>query len=270
MHARPKVKRVAFSLTLLAAFGTLVVSAAQAEREGVGALQIQGLFRTNFIGAECPAGTPTTTHCYRQVSAGEREVGGLGRVTAEYTLVYDDFGSSCTHVHAQIPIVVAGKGEIDLAVRSSVCITPTLTGPNATPQVPPTEFTITGGSGRYAGASGSGAMLYHTQETSPGKGWNDITWTGTLDVPGLGFDTTPPQITGAKPKKAKTRSVAGARVRYSVSATDETDGPVTVTCAPKSGSRFRVGRTTVKCGSVDGSGNTATARFVVTVQHMPR
>jgi HYR domain len=59
---------------------------------------------------------------------------------------------------------------------------------------------------------------------------------------------------------------AGARVRYRVSARDATDGPVPAVCLPRSGSVFRVGRTSVGCSAVDTSGNAATARFVVTVR----
>ena len=68
----------------------------------------------------------------------------------------------------------------------------------------------------------------------------------------------------------KTRLAAGARVRYSVSATDATDGTLPAVCLPKSGSVFPVGRTTVTCTPVDSSGNTATARFVITVKRARR
>ena len=59
-------------------------------------------------------------------------------------------------------------------------------------------------------------------------------------------------------------------VSYSVNATDATDGPVPAACLPKSGSVFPVGRTTVTCTPVDGSGNTATARFAISVKRVRR
>jgi hypothetical protein len=89
-----------------------------------------------------------------------------------------------------------------------------------------------------------------------------------LNVAGVTFDTAPPLIKGANSKAGKTRTAKGARVRYSVSAMDITDGPVAADCLPSSGSFFRIGRTKVTCIAVDGSGNTATAPFLITVKRM--
>jgi len=44
------------------------------------------------------------------------------------------------------------------------------------------------------------------------------------------------------------------------------DGAVAVSCRPASGSRFKIGRTNVTCSAADKTGNTATARFTVTVK----
>ena len=167
-------------------------------------------------------------------------------------------------MHAQIPILVAGKGEIDLAMRTTGCITP-----DNPARFPATEVTVSGGSGLYAGASGSGVLDYRNQGDASGAGLSVVTWTGTLNVAGLTFDTTAPRIAGARAKVVKTRAAAGARVRYSVTAVDATDGPVRAACLPRSGSVFRVGRTRVTCTAVDRSGNTATAGFVITVKRVP-
>jgi HYR domain len=114
-------------------------------------------------------------------------------------------------------------------------------------------------------------LVFHTANiTGPLAGNRGVTWTGTLNVAGLTFDTTPPQIASAKSKVVKTRLARGKRVRYSVSATDATDGPVPAACLPQSGSVFPVGRTTVTCTAVDSSGNTATARFVIKVKRVRR
>jgi hypothetical protein len=251
-------------LLFAASLGALAV-AVRADGDSVGALQVNGILHTKFNPLDCPAGTPATTNCYATVSLRAELVPGLGEVTTAYTVFYDDFGSACGRVHAQIPILVAGKGEIDLATRSTGCITP-----DDVTRFTPFEVTVSGGSGRYAGASGGGLLDYKNNETGAGSGFNTLTWTGTLNVAGLAFDTTPPQIAGATSKVVKTRLPAGARVRYAVSATDGTDGPVSAACLPKSGSAFRVGRTTVTCTPVDSSGNTATARFVITVKRVRR
>jgi len=63
------------------------------------------------------------------------------------------------------------------------------------------------------------------------------------------------------PKGAKT-----ARVTFKVTARDGVDSAVPVACQPRSGSRFRIGRTTVRCEATDSSGNTGKAAFTVTVK----
>jgi hypothetical protein len=254
-------------LLIAAVLGSLAVAAARGDADSVGTLQVNGTFNNNFFPVTCPAGTPATTACHGNTSAHANLIRGLGKVTmGSYTLVLDDFASACTRVHAQIPIVIAGKGEIDLAMPTSGCITPD----QLASRFPPIEVTVSGGSGLYAGASGSGVLNFQTHITGPEMGRATITWPGTLNVAGLNFDTTPPQIAGAKSKTAKTRKAAGTRVGYSVSAADATDGKVPVTCRPKSGKVFRVGRTTVTCTAVDSSGNTATKRFVITVKRVRR
>jgi hypothetical protein len=250
-------------LLLAAALGSLAVAAARADADSVDTLPVNGSWSSAFSQVDCPAGTPATTNCYGIVSIGGAVVRGLGQVTTVPNLVlFDNFGTACARRHAQIQILVAGKGEIDLATKSSVCIAPD----QYTRFLD--EVTVTGGSGRYAGASGSGLMDVQIHETGPGSGNSRVTWTGSLSVAGVTFDTTPPQIGGATSKLVKTRLAAGARVRYSVSATDATDGSVPATCRPKSGSLFRLGRTTVTCTASDSSGNTAIARFAVTVKRV--
>jgi hypothetical protein len=93
------------------------------------------------------------------------------------------------------------------------------------------------------------------------------TWAGTLVVPGLEFDLTAPTIRGAVSKTVRApRGARRVRVRYAVSAEDAVDGGVPVTCTPKSGARFPIGRTRVQCSATDSSGNTSTTSFVVTVR----
>jgi hypothetical protein len=251
-------------LLFAAALGSLAVASVRADADSVGTFQVNGTFLVKFDRVDCPAGISAATNCFSTVSLRTGVFPGLGDVgPAAYTLFWDDFGSPCPYVHAQIPLLVSGKGEIDLAMAFTACFTADL--------FPPTEVTVSGGSGRYAGASGSGMLDFHPPNlTGPGSGSRVIAWTGTLNVAGLVFDTTPPQITGATSKVVKTRLAMGARVRYSVSATDATDGAVRAACLPKSGNVFRVGRTTVTCTPVDNSGNTATARFVITVKRVRR
>jgi hypothetical protein len=47
---------------------------------------------------------------------------------------------------------------------------------------------------------------------------------------------------------------------------DGVDGAVPVSCQPRPGRRFPLGKTIVRCAATDSSGNTATAGFTVTVK----
>jgi len=53
-----------------------------------------------------------------------------------------------------------------------------------------------------------------------------------------------------------------------VTAEDAVDGAVVVACMPKSGSQFKIGRTTVKCAASDTSGNTETTTFRAQSEHI--
>ncbi len=81
-------------------------------------------------------------------------------------------------------------------------------------------------------------------------------------------DTTPPVITVPSDITKEATSSSGAKVEFDVSATDEVDGKVDVSCTPKSGSTFPLGTTVVSCTATDDSGNTATATFNVLVSPM--
>jgi hypothetical protein len=127
------------------------------------------------------------------------------------------------------------------------------------------EFTITDGSGKFAGASGGG-KLSHLSYGPPSLRSKD-TWTGTLVVPGLNFDLTPPTISGAADKVVRApREANRVRVSFKVTGLDDVDGTVPVSCQPRPGSRFRLGRTRVNCSAPDTSGNTQTASFAVVVK----
>jgi hypothetical protein len=209
--------------------------------------------------ASCPSGTPDGVWCIQHV--GTADVPGLGRVAESYTNTAGD-SSVCP---PERPVVqfraavleIAGRGRIDLSVAGPVC------GTRSPTPVGPLYATVTGGSGRYAGASGS---LVFNSYVSPTDTSRD-TWSGSLTVPGLDFDLARPVLAGAVAKTVRApREARRVRVRYAVTARDAVDGVVPVACAPRSGSRFRRGRTVVQCSATDSSANTATKRFVVTVR----
>lgn len=250
----------------IAGAGTLAGSA-PAQTAGILAMRAT-LEVVSTRGQPCPPGVPIspTTECASRTGKGVAP--GLGSVTYAYTF-FAEVGtapcdaSSVRALRYPVRLLVTGKGEIHFELRESQCVLQ-----EGSPHVRTVtqEFTITGGTGLYAGASGSGRVERAIGQTSSG-GFGSETWIGTLLVPGLEFDVTPPVIAGAAAKRVRApRRARSIRVRYGVTATDAIDGPVRVSCVPPSGSRFRIGRTVVTCTATDSSANTATARFVVTVR----
>jgi HYR domain len=193
---------------------------------------------------------------------------GLGSVTASYGFQMDLGTTSCSGglgkaLAYPIRLNVAGKGAIDLAVSEATACTAI-----ESVRVQEQAFTITGGTGIYAGASGSGTLVPELGEPRDDGSRHGLeTIRGTLTVPGLEFDLIAPTFAGAKSRKVVApRRAKRVRVKYAVTATDAVDGPVPVACRPRSGTRFRIGRTTVSCSSTDTSANAATARFRITVR----
>ena len=210
----------------------------------------------------CPQGTPAVASCLRSV--GEGEVAGLGRVTVTYDKLLPGDDESCFIVHQNTALIeVAGKGTLELSRAGRSCSS----GPPPR-QDGPFEFAVAAGSGKYAGASGS--LIYKSSVGMGGGcrcGTARDTWTGTLTVPGLDFDVTPPSLTGAVSKTVRApRGAKRMRVRYRITAEDGVDGTVPAVCKPRSGSFFKLGRTGVTCSATDSSGNTREVRFTVTVR----
>ena len=120
---------------------------------------------------------------------------------------------------------------------------------------------VVGGTGAYVGATGSG-----TGTVRPDEEEVFVHMLGTVDVPGVEFDTAPPVLSGI-PRAMRVRGAGRTTVRFAKPvARDAVDGDVAVTCTPASGSRFARGPTTVECSAADSSGNVAEARFRVLVR----
>jgi hypothetical protein len=194
-------------------------------------------------------------------------VTGLGAVTETYTVLLHRGPPYCTEgtikrLGYPARWVVANKGEIHFAVgESAQCFGEFDLGTSTL------AFTVTGGTGIYAGASGGGTVFQSASPSSDGKFRGVREWSGTLTVPGFDFDLTAPTLTGVANKTAKAKKGArSARVTFKVAAHDDRDGALPVTCVPKSGSRFRIGRTRVVCTATDTSANRKAAAFTVTVK----
>jgi hypothetical protein len=82
-------------------------------------------------------------------------------------------------------------------------------------------------------------------------------------------DTTAPAMTLPQDITKEATGPNGAQVSFEVSAQDDVDGPVDVSCNYNSGYAFPVGDTTVQCSATDEAGNEGTASFRVTVNPPP-
>jgi hypothetical protein len=237
-----------------------------------GSLQLNAKFGAGYaLGVTyCPSGTPATTdECVRFVGAAD--VPGLGHVTETYTKSFDN--TICpgrVTSHPTTVLEIAGKGVIEVAMEPwPTCSDPANSSPNGVTAF--LEGKVVRGTEKFAGASGSLKVANHVKPASCTgggcRGTATDTWTGTLVVPGMEFDVTPPVLSGAASKSVTApRRAKFVRVRYSVKARDAIDGSVPAACKPASGSRFKVGRTKVACTAKDSSANVATATFTVTVK----
>jgi hypothetical protein len=224
----------------------------------MGSLTIEAVLKMASRLGQCPPGSPPAADlCAARRGSGA--VRGLGEVSETYTFFVAE--GTCDGVfETKVRLEVAGKGELQLAVDRyrGECISSSLNLSRA--------FTITGGSGIYAGASGGGTVSHRASPTASGSAGKD-TWTGTLSVPGLEFDVTPPTFSGAVNKTVRARrGSTRVRVTYRVTASDAVDGSVPVSCQPRSGSSFKIGRAFVECSATDTSANAKTGRFSVIVK----
>lgn len=250
---------------LVLACGIALVAAATAGASPAGGsdtLQLSSMSlkgqTTNAL-VTCPQGAPAGSNCWSIDTAGA--VRGLGNVIERGVLIVQDPHTSCEKWQATPVLTVADKGTIQLSLQGPPCISdPNGSGVSGASLT----LTFTGGTGPYAGASGSGTDV--TNDAS-GIGLNGgDTLSGALTAPNTIFDLAPPSIS----VKAKTvhapRGAKRVRVHYAATAEDAVDGSVPVKCKPRSGSRFKIGRTRVRCTATDSSANTATKRFTVTVR----
>jgi hypothetical protein len=264
---------IALGLTFVIA-ATVAAPAASERRAAAGSLDFQvGFYPLISASVPCPADVPpNTTECRALTVQTSYPVSGLGSFSeSTYTLPLGLGPPTCpAGLGKPLPttgqLIVAGKGEIDFALSEGArCVV----SEEAWEETQ--EFTITGGTGPFAAASGRGTLVR-------GEGFLEDseyaeTWSGTLTVPELRF--TVPRLSGAVDKTVRAAKGANsARVTFGVTATDDEGADVPVSCWPRSGSRFPLGKTMVLCAATDSSGNwvtdwsgsTASAGFTVTVK----
>jgi hypothetical protein len=89
-------------------------------------------------------------------------------------------------------------------------------------------------------------------------------------TPALADPPPPPTVAVPGAVTAEPQNETGANVAFRVSATDWKGRPVPVACQPSSGSLFPLSKTRVSCSATDRRGQTTTASFPVTVEHLYR
>lgn len=259
-RARRDTFRHAFWVALL----TVVSCATVAGAAPAGTLNLKGDLAVVSTPGACPAGLPASTFCTPRTGSGL--VRGLGSVSVSYTWALDTMPSGCGAGEASVlgyPVAleVKGKGTLSLSVAELGRCVPQLPSRNESQ-----SFTIIGGSGIYARASGGGTVERVLDPTASGAAGRE-TWAGTVTVPELEFDVVAPVVTGTISKSVRVpRTAKRSRVRYGVVARDAVDGTVPVSCQPRSGAWFPLGRTIVRCSATDSSGNRTTSSFRVTVR----
>jgi hypothetical protein len=257
--SRPALGFLATLIATAVAAGAGIASGQSATVSATGTLELRASLRLASDLGACPPGVNADACAAR---TGQGSVSGLGPVSETYTWSYRMGPPTCPSgvgkpLATTGRLVVAGRGEIQFALAD---------GARCIDQEPlrnePQEFTITGGTGTYNGASGSGTL-----ERAVEAGRGTERWIGTMVVPGLEFDMTPPTLSGAASKIVRaSKRAKRVRISYTVRASDAVDGQVPVTCVPRSGSRFLIGRTVVGCSATDSSANTSTAKFIITVR----
>jgi hypothetical protein len=265
---RARNSAVVLLVGLLVAAGAAARGVAQGNG-ATGTLGLRGTLRLVSNQLDCPL--PTTTAGVCAGRSGRGLVPGLGSVSEAYAFLADldlppcAVGSGRT-LSYPVTFVVAGKGQIDFALaEGATCVR------QEAVRTQSQAFTVTGGTGIYAGASGSGTVERTLGASmASGERVGTETWAGTLVAPAVEFDTVRPTLAGAVGRTVRAaRGAATARVRFAVTARDAVDGARPVACKPRSGSRFRLGKTRVTCTATDTSGNAAAARFTVTVRATP-
>ena len=254
------MRRLAFACTVLAV-GSIGIDASAAPS---GSLDLKAELMVVSSLGPCPAGFPQSAVCAARTSNGR--VRGLGSASASYTWALDTGPPTCAAGEAKVlgypvTIDVAGKGALMISVAElGRCVA------QEPSRNEPQSFTIVGGTGLYAGASGQGTVERLLAQTSGGAAGRE-TWTATMNVPALEFDVVAPVLTVTAPKPVRVSKTAKrARVRYRVAGLDAVDGVVPVVCRPRSGAWFPLGRSLVRCSATDASGNEAARSFGVVVR----
>jgi large repetitive protein len=114
-------------------------------------------------------------------------------------------------------------------------------------------------------SSGSNFPVGQTTVTCSATDSHGNTGSASFHVTITLTDNTPPVVNVPDDIHDTTTAPTGKAESFSVTATDNVDGPITPSCSPVSGSNFPVGSTTVTCTAKDAHNNTGSASFHVVI-----
>ena len=151
---------------------------------GSGRLALHAEFALKQSTVDCPGGEDPHLFCFSSVGKGV--VAGLGKVSESYLRRVEESPPGCDpdffHVLSQtVRFTVAGKGEIQLVVPAIEGCVPH--GALDKPDYP--RFTITGGSGAFTGASGTGKLTQLSAVVAAAPKPAPISGSGTSSFPAL-------------------------------------------------------------------------------------
>jgi hypothetical protein len=141
-------------------------------------VQLSGTLPATWKGTKCPPGVPvmirgSLTPCYLVIARGT--LPGLGKVTHRRIVVVLDPEAKCANIKFSMALTVGTKGTISGEAATKHCF-----AKDGTAVVP---FKITGGTGAFNGATGSGTItLSEPHVTGYGHGVETETWKGKLTV----------------------------------------------------------------------------------------
>jgi hypothetical protein len=160
MTSRNRRQRTLVALLTVATAAGVLAGAAQGEDVAPGTLPLRAEVPVAYPGASCPAGTSSRAfECFART--GDAIVPGLGSVEESYDYVLEDAPAGCSAPlgadSVRLPpttarLTVPGRGEIAVSTSGTGCLIRAGTLRTSEP------FTITGGSGVYAEASGGGTV----------------------------------------------------------------------------------------------------------------
>lgn len=147
-------------IRLLITTGAVVVAGAAAPAQAQSTTPLKGDVLGSFFFHACPSNTPPGALCLHDDITGT--LTHLGRTTGSFEVVFDTaaFGpDTCGPIKKQGSFTAANGDRLDLEAEGTFCFS-TL--------VAIYDFRITGGTGRFAGSSGSGSWLVPPPTTFDG------------------------------------------------------------------------------------------------------